>query len=194
MPALALVLAITMVAALFATSDRALAAYACQPPSQGGSGPCISHFYGTNMAAVFYVEGYYIAVEWNFDSQTNFYAYPQSGNATNGVWMQHAIWTTYTYPANVWTASQTTRMDGLLYNVIGCNSSPCNVAWLALGPNYRQGGYFDYQKASSISAWTDNVATSRALAGIYPNGGASGAWNNTRDQCKDLTVNGATSC
>jgi hypothetical protein len=187
-----LTVAIVAVAVLlaFSSAPRSARAYGwpCEPPAQGGSGPCIAHFYGVNMVAIVVVNGLPIAVSWNFDSQVYFYGFPQNPNEVQVTQLQHAVWTSQVWPYHTWSAGQTTWVEGVRF---GSCPSGCVLIWMPIGANYDYPNDFDYQLMyPNQSIWSDFGTKAHATAAIYPASGGGGGFNNSRNECKNVGANG----
>lgn len=146
---------------------------------------CTASHWGYNMTAIFIVDGFPVAANWNFTSETTFYAYPQ--NPTTLVNSHaHRVWTSAWWPNGTWLVAQSTyTLDGA--------GGPLKT-YLGMGPDYSSGDFDRWTSVWGLNTWTLLTAIERATAGLYPAGGAGGAFNHTRDECKKLTPTGAVGC
>lgn len=145
---------------------------------------CAARHWGYNMTAMFVVAGFLFAANWNFTSETGFFAYPQ--NPTSLVISHaHEVWTSNWWPAGTWSVNEATlTRDG---------QNGQMRTYLGKGADYNP--EFDFRNSVWLGGiWTTLTAWEYASAALYPADGASGAFNNTRHQCKKLTPTGAVGC
>ena len=144
---------------------------------------CSAEHWGYGMTAIFHTEGFVIAANWNFTSSTTFFAYPQNPT-TNVTSHTHQTWSSNWWPNGTWLNGQWTKTNS--------GSSGPLVSYLGIGYDYDPD--FNIWTDSWFSAWSLLTAWERTSASLYPADGASGAWNNVRNECKKLTPTGAVGC
>lgn len=146
---------------------------------------CTASHWGYNMTAIFFVDGYLISANWNFTSDTTFFAYNQNPTSLINS-HSHRVWTSNWWPQGTWSIAQATyARDGsggpiVTYLGQGFDYSPQFDVWTSVWFN--------------PNVWTLLTAREYTSAGLYPAGGAGGAWNHTRNECKKLTPTGAVGC
>ena len=147
--------------------------------------PCHAAHWGNHMEAFFMVEGYFFSIEWNFHSDTWYWA--RAMNPQNQIIMhEHDIYTSLTFPNGTIRWGQATWVDD--YNGYG------RVTRLGAGPDYSPGDLYSRNFVSFAQyPWTLMTPKEYASAGIYVSGAAM-SFNHTRSECKLLKVTGAVSC
>jgi hypothetical protein len=146
---------------------------------------CTASHWGYSMTAIFLVDGFPVSANWNFTSQTTFWAYAQ--NPTTAVNSHaHEVWTSNWWPSGTWSVAQSTyTQDG--------SGGPL-ATFLGIGFDYHP--QFDIWTSTwySPNVWTLLTAIEHTTAGLWPADGAGGSYNNTRNECKKLTPTGAVGC